>query len=168
MPEISTPRDLFLHKLGDVLYVEEKLEQEVLPQLLQEARDDQLRKGLQKHLEQTRSHVENVESAFEKLGEEPTSEECIAFEGLKKEHEQLVGETSPELVDHVVLLSAAATEHYEISSYENLITMARALGERDAIDLFEKNLKDDKETARQLESLAKTLSKETVKELSQA
>ena len=158
MPEISTPRDLFLHKLGDVLYVEEKLEQEVLPQLLQEATDDQLRKGLQKHLEQTRSHVENVEAAFEKLGEEPTSEECIAFEGLKKEHEQLVGETSPELVDHVVLLSAAATEHYEISSYENLITMARALGERDTIDLFEKNLKDDKETARQLESLAKTVS----------
>jgi ferritin-like metal-binding protein YciE len=165
MAEITTPRDLFLHKLGDVLYVEEHLEQDVLPRLLNEATSPELKKGLEKHLEQTRSHVENVESAFEQLGERPKREECVAFEGLRKEHEQIVGETSPELIDHVVLLSATATEHYEISSYENLITLARALGERDVIDLFEKNLKDDKETARQLESLAKQLSKETVKEL---
>ncbi len=160
MSEITTPRDLFLHKLGDILYVEEHLEREVLPQLLQEATHPELAKGLEKHLEQTRSHVENVEAAFEKLGEKPTSEECTAFEGLRKEHEEIVGETAPELLDQVVLLSAAATEHYEISSYENLITMARSLGERDVIELFEKNLKDDKETARQLESLAKELSKE--------
>ncbi|MBW3592516.1 MAG: ferritin-like domain-containing protein [Actinobacteria bacterium] len=166
MSEITTPRDLFLHKLGDILYVEEHLEQDVLPQLMQEATNEELKKGLQKHLEQTRSHVENVEAAFEKLGEEPTREECIAFEGLKKEHEEIVGETAPELLDQVVLLSAAATEHYEISSYNSLVTMARALGEQDAIELFERNLRDDKETARQLESLAKTLTKEDAKALS--
>ena len=163
MSEITTPRDLFLHKLGDVLYVEEHLEQDVLPKLMEEATDEQLRKGLEKHLRETRSHVENLEAAFEKLGEEPTSEECIAFEGLRKEHEQIVGETSPELLDLVVIMSAAATEHYEIASYENLITMARSLGERDVIELFEKNLKGDKETARQLERLAKELSKEQAK-----
>ena len=168
MPEITTPRELFLHKLGDILYVEEHLEQDVLPQLIGETTNDELRKGLEKHLEQTRSHVENVESAFETLGEEPKREECIAFEGLRKEHEQIAGETAPELLDHVVLISAAATEHYEISSYGNLITMARALGERDAIDLFEQNLADDKETARRLESLAKQLSKETAKEASES
>ena len=165
MAEITTPRDLFLHKLGDVLYVEEHLERDVLPRLLNEATSPELKKGLEKHLEQTRSHVENVESAFEQLGERPTSEECVAFEGLRKEHEQIVGETSPELIDHVVLLSATASEHYEIAAYEGLITKARAMGEKRAVDLLENNLKDDKETARQLESLAKQLSKETVKEL---
>jgi ferritin-like metal-binding protein YciE len=168
MSEITTPRDLFLHKLGDILYVEEHLEQDVLPRLMQETTNAELKKGLEKHLEQTRSHVENVEAAFDKLGERPTREECIAFEGLRNEHEQIVGETAPELLDQVVLLSAAATEHYEISSYNSLVTMARALGEQDVIDLFEKNLQDDKETARQLESLAKTLTKEDAKELSRA
>lgn len=168
MPEITTPRDLFLHKLGDILYVEEHLEQDVLPQLMQEATNEELKKGLEKHLEQTRSHVENVETAFEKLGEQPTSEKCTAFEGLRKEHQEIVGETAPELLDQVVLLSAAATEHYEISSYNSLVTMARALGAQDVIDLFEQNLQDDKEAARQLESLAKTLTKENAKAVAES
>jgi ferritin-like metal-binding protein YciE len=31
MPEITTARDLFLHELGDILYVERKLAEETLP-----------------------------------------------------------------------------------------------------------------------------------------
>ena len=167
MPEITTPRELFLHKLGDILYVEEQLEQEVLPKIMGEVTNDELRKGLEKHLQETRGHVENVESVFEKLGEQPKAKECIAFEGLKKEHEQIVGETSPELIDLVATASVSGTEHYEITSYETLITMARALGERDVIQLLEDNLKDDKETARQVASIAKELSKEHAKEVSE-
>ena len=160
MASITSPRELFLHQLGDILYVEEKLEQEVLPKLIGEVTDEELRKGFEKHLEQTRSHVENVESAFEELGEQPTAEECVGFEGLRQEHEKLAGEVSAELMDAVATGSAARTEHYEISAYEGLIAKARALGEKNAVSLLEQNLKDDKETARQLESIAKRLSKE--------
>ena len=162
MSEITTPRDLFLHELGDILYVEEQLESEVLPKIMGEVQNEELRKGLEKHLEQTRQHVENVEQVFEQLGEEPEREECIGFVGLKTEHDQLAGEASPELIDLVATGAVSRTEHYEIAAYEGLITMARALGEREAVDLLEQNLKDDKETARQVESLAKQLSKEQV------
>ena len=166
MPEITTPRELFLHELGDILYVEEKLEQEVLPKLMEEVESAEFHKGLEKHLRETRAHVENVEQVFERLGEEPEAEECVGFEGLKKEHDQLVEESSAELVDLVNAGAVARTEHYEIAAYEGLITMARALGERDVIELLEKNLKDEKETLRQVESLARELSKERVKETS--
>lgn len=165
MASITSPRGLFLHELGDILYVEEKLEQEVLPKLISEVTDEELRKGFEKHLEQTRSHVENVESVFEQLGEQPTAEECTGFEGLRQEHEKLAGEVSADLMDAVATGSAARTEHYEISAYEGLITKARALGEKSAVDLLERNLKDDKETARQLESIAKRLAKEQAEEL---
>ncbi len=165
MSEITTPKELFLHELGDILYVEEKLQQEVLPKLIGQVQDEELRKGLEKHLEQTRSHIENVESVFEQLGEQPTTEECIGFEGLKSEHEKLAGEVSSELMDAVVVGSAAKTEHYEIVAYEDLISKARAMGEAKAVDLLEKNLKDDKETARQVESIGKRLAKEQAKEL---
>jgi ferritin-like metal-binding protein YciE len=168
MTEITTPRELFLHELGDILYVEEKLEQEVLPTLMQQVRDTKLRKGFEKHLEQTRRHVENVEEAFERLGEQPRSEQCVGFEGLKREHEQLAGQTSGPLMDLVAAGSAARTEHYEIVAYEGLLAKARALGERDVANLLEQNLKDDKETARQVESIAKELSKESAKEFSKA
>jgi ferritin-like metal-binding protein YciE len=165
MANITSPRDLFVHELGDVLYVEEKLEQEVLPQLIGEATDPELRKGFEKHLQQTRSHVENIESVFEQLGEQPTAEECVGFEGLRSEHDKLAGEVTQDLMDAVATASATRTEHYEIAAYEGLITKARAMGEKRAVDLLEQNLKDDKETARQLESIAKRLSKEQTKEM---
>jgi ferritin-like metal-binding protein YciE len=160
MTEITSPRELFLHELGDILYVEEQLEQKVLPKLIGEVQDQEFRNGLEKHLEQTRSHVENVEAVFERLGEQPKPEECIGFEGLKKEHEQLAGEVSPDLLEAVVAGSAVRTEHYEIAAYNALIAKARAMGEKEAADLLEQNLQDDKETARQVESIARRLAKE--------
>jgi ferritin-like metal-binding protein YciE len=163
MSELTTPRDLFLHELGDILYVEEKLEQEVLPKLIEEVTDEEFRKGLEQHLTQTRSHIENVEEVFAKVGEEAKSEECIGFEGLKKEHEQLVEESSEDLIDLVDTGAAARTEHYEIAAYEGLITMARHLGEKDAIPLLEENLKDEKETLKQVESITKRLAREQTK-----
>ena len=163
MAEIATPRELFLHELGDILYVERKLSDEVLPKLIGEVQDDDLRKGLERHLEETRQHVTNVEQVFDTLGEEPQAEKCIGFEGLKKEHDQLVEEAGADLVDLVDTGAAARTEHYEIAAYEGLIPMARALEEREAVDLLEENLKQEKEALREVESIAKRLSKEHVK-----
>jgi ferritin-like metal-binding protein YciE len=163
MAEIETPRELFLHELGDILYVERKLSDEVLPKLIGEVQDDDLRKGLENHLEETRQHVTNVEQVFDTLGEEPQAEKCIGFEGLKKEHDQLVEEAGPDLVDLVDTGAAARTEHYEIAAYEGLIPMARALEEREAVGLLEENLKQEKEALREVESVAKRLSKEHAK-----
>jgi ferritin-like metal-binding protein YciE len=168
MPEITTPRELFLHELGDILYVEEKLEQEVLPKLLNEVTSTTLQKGLESHLRETRSHVENLEEVFAKLGEEPTSEECIGFEGLKKEHDQLVGESAPELIDLVDAGAAARTEHYEIAAYETLIGLARAIGEKDVVPLLEANLKEEKEALAAVEKAGKEIGKELAKELAEA
>lgn len=160
---ITSPRDLFLHELGDILYVERKLADEVLPKLVGEVQDEELTKGLEQHLDQTRQHVANVEQVFDALGEQPHAEKCIGFEGLKSEHDQLVSEASRDLVDAVDTGAIARTEHYEIAAYEGLIPMARALDEREAIGLLEENLKDEKETLRQVESIAKRLTKEHAK-----
>ena len=84
MTDITTARDLFLHELGDILYVEQKLTEEVLPKLIQEVQDADFRKGLERHLEQTRGHITNLEQIFDSMGEQPEAEKCIGFEGLKK------------------------------------------------------------------------------------
>jgi ferritin-like metal-binding protein YciE len=157
MGQMTTPRDLFIHELGDILYVERKLADEVLPKLINEVQDEKLRKGLQTHLEQTRGHVTNVEQIFDELGEQPTEEECIGFEGLKKEHEQLASEASMDLIDLVDAGAAARTEHYEIAAYSGLIEMARALGEQNVVTILDENMKQDKEALRGIESVTKTL-----------
>ncbi len=158
MSKITTPRELFLHELGDILYVEQQLADEALPKLISEVQDPEFRDALERHLKETRSHVDNVERVFELLDEEPSAEKCVGFEGLKAEHEKLVEETSSDLIDSVDLGAAARTENYEIAAYEGLRRMAKAMGEEKAVDLLDKNLKEEKEALRLVEKIATRVS----------
>jgi ferritin-like metal-binding protein YciE len=154
---LSTPRELFLHELGDILFVERKLVNEVLPSLIEEVESKKFRNGLSRHLKQTRAHVTKVEKVFKLLGEEPEAEKCLGFEGLKKEHEELSSEADHSLIDLVDAGAAARTEHYEIAAYSGLIEMARSLGEQKAVVLLGQNLREEKEALREVESVAKAL-----------
>lgn len=161
MEVISSPKELFLHELGDILYVERDLADETLPKLIGEVADDEFRSGLESHLEETRGHVTKVEKVFELFGEEPEAEKCVGFEGLKKEHDELTEKTSSSLIDLVDLGAAARTENYEIAAYEGLRRMAKALGEDEAVGLLDENLSDEKEALREVEKIATRLSNET-------
>ena len=161
MSEINSPRELFIHELGDILYVERNLAEEALPKLIGEVMDDELKSGLENHLAQTKTHVSNVERVFEILGESPHEEECIAFEGLKKEHEEMTKEASSSLIDLVDLGAAARTENYEIAAYEGLRRMAKALGEEKAVELLDANLAQEKEALREVEKIATRVSNES-------
>jgi ferritin-like metal-binding protein YciE len=160
MGSIQTPRDLFLHELGDILYVEQKLTSEVLPKLIGEVHDGEFKQSLEKHLDETRGHVTNLEQVFDALGEQPQAEKCIGFEGLKSEHDELLSEVSTDLVEVVDLGAAARTEHYEIAAYDGLIKMARSLGETEVIDLLEENLKQEKEALGEVQKATTRLTKE--------
>jgi ferritin-like metal-binding protein YciE len=162
MPEIATPKELFLHELGDILYVERKLAEETLPQLIDEVSDDEFKSGLENHLKQTKKHVTNVEKVFRIFDEEPHEEPCIGFEGLKKEHSALLEKASSSLVDSVDLGAAARTENYEIAAYEGLRRLAKSLGEDDAVDLLDENLAQEKEALREVEKIATRVSNESV------
>ena len=162
MSEITSPRELFVHELGDILYVERKLAGETLPKLISEVQDDEFRDALESHLDQTRGHVANVEQVFELLGEEPSAEKCLAFEGLRAEHDRMVEETSRDLIDSVDLGAAARTENYEIAAYEGLRRMAKALGEDKAVDLLDSNLKEEKDALRLVEKISTRVSNESV------
>jgi ferritin-like metal-binding protein YciE len=164
MSEITTQRKLFLHELGDILYVERKLADEVLPKLIREVDDTELRRGLEKHHTQTRRHVANVEKAFKSLGEKPIAETCIGFEGLKEEHDKLTSESSRALLNAVDAGAAARTEHYEIAAYQGLLAMARALGEREVVPMLDANLKQEREALRAIEKVTRRLAREQAKE----
>jgi ferritin-like metal-binding protein YciE len=163
--ELTTPRDLFLHELGDIMYVEQKLSNEVLPKLISEVTDDEFREALEQHLDQTKRHLRNVENVFEELGESPHAEQCVGFEGLKSEHDKLLSEASPDLVDSIDLGAAARTECYEIAAYEGLRRMAKAMGEDKAVDLLDRNLEEEKDALKTVEKIATRVSKESAQAL---
>jgi len=160
--EITTPHELFVHELGDILYVEQQLASKALPELIDQVTDDEFRSALEDHLKQTKSHVENVERVFELIGEPVKTEVCLGFEGLSKEHKQMTEETSDDLIDIVDLGAAARTENYEIAAYETLRRMAKALGEEEAVVLLVKNLAQEKEALRIVERIATRVSKDRV------
>ena len=102
--------------------------------------------GFEKHLEETAQHVENVERAFEALGEKAKAQKCPGIEGIKKEHDEFVTseEPSTDVLDMFLTGAAARTEHYEMAAYTGLITTAKALGETDVANLLGENLKQEK------------------------
>ena len=156
--QMSNPRELFLHELGDVLYAERTLVK-ALPKLQEEASDEELAQGFGDHLEETRQHVKNVEQAFQALGEEAKAEKCPGIEGIKQEHDDFVANESPsqEVLDAFLTGAGARTEHYEIAAYEGLVTMADAMGEDDVATLLRENLEEEKAALRKMQAIGKRL-----------
>ena len=156
--QMSDPRELFLHELGDVLYAERTLVK-ALPKLQEEASDEELAQGFGDHLEQTRQHVKNVEQAFQALGEEAKAEKCPGIDGIKKEHDDFVSKESPsqDVLDAFLTGAGARTEHYEIAAYEGLVTMAYAMGEDEVARLLSENLEQERAALEKMQTIGKRL-----------
>jgi ferritin-like metal-binding protein YciE len=158
--KMSDPRELFLHELGDILYAEKQI-LKTLPKLQKESSDEKLAGGFEKHVEDTRNHVENLEAAFKELGEKVKAEQCPGIDGIIEEHDEFVKEEKPsaEILDMFNTGSGARTEHYEIAAYTGLVTKARAMGEDKVAKLLETNLKDEQRMLGELEKLGERLAK---------
>jgi ferritin-like metal-binding protein YciE len=166
---MSDPRELFLHELGDVLFAERALVK-TLPRREKEASDEKLATGFGRHLEETKQHVENIEKAFEALGEKPKAEKCAAIEGLEKEHDEFVSKESPspEILDAFLVGAGARTEHYEIAAYEGLVTAAKAMGENEVARLLTRNLEQETKTLEQLKKIGARLARDASKQTAAA
>jgi len=162
MATIGEPRDLFVTELRSLLYVEQKLAEKVLPELHREIASDDLREGIQQHLDETKRHVANLERAFELLGEEPKPDKSHAIDGLVAQHEKVAKHIEPgRLRDLFDAGAAAKTEHLEIAAYEGMITCAEALGEDEIVSLLEENLDDEKKALKTVDEALEQLAKQS-------
>jgi ferritin-like metal-binding protein YciE len=142
-PHIETTRDLLLAELGKLLTVEETLLKRVLPQLVRELQDEQLKAAVSEHLGQTRGHVGNVQQAFLTLSAVPTGKPAPGLDGLVLERESAIAEIAPGLRGGFDCAAAMGTEHYEINAYEAAIRLADALGAEEAGKLLRANLEQE-------------------------
>jgi ferritin-like metal-binding protein YciE len=160
MAEMTEPRELFLHELGDILYAERTLVK-ALPKLKREASDKELAQAFGDHLAQTKQHVANVEDAFKALGERAKAHRCPGIDGIKQEHDEFVEKESPSpaVLDSFLTGAGSRTEHYEIAAYEGLIVSARAMGETEVAKLLSANLAEEKEALKLMKAIAGRLAK---------
>ena len=157
---ITTLRELFVHELSDAMSAEQQI-LKMLPELRKEALNLELIQALKEHEQETKAHIKNLEAVFKQIGEKPEETTCFGVKGLADEHQALHEEDpSPEMLEMANVSGAEKTEHYEMVMYTGLIQMAKDLGERDAAQLLQENLDQEKAMAKRVEALSKELSKQ--------
>ena len=155
--KINSLQDLYVEQLRDLYDAESQLIK-ALPKMAEAANSDDLRQSFEDHLDQTKGHVQRLETIFAKLGEKPKGEKCKGMEGLVKEGSEVLDEDMDENVkDAAIIAAAQRVEHYEIAGYGTVRTFANILGDREAAALLEQTLEEEKETDQQLTELAEDI-----------
>ena len=159
MFKIAQPRELLIEQLSLLLYVEEQLKDKVLPDLMSEAEDGELKQGLTLHATQTHDHVVNVRKIFELLDEEPKAKSDPVLDALRKQHKRIVRRLdSPKLKDLAHAEAVVKTEHLEIGAYTSALGLAGAMNVTPEIgELLEKNLADEQKALELGEQAAEQL-----------
>jgi ferritin-like metal-binding protein YciE len=159
-------RELYVDELRDLYDAENRLVK-AIPKMAKAAKSEPLRSGFEEHLEQTKGHVERLREIFEALGEKPTGKKCAAMVGLIEEGDEMMGENFEDGARDAALISAAQrVEHYEIAAYGCVKTWAGLLGEKEAQDLLEQTLNEEKETDEKLTELSEDINVEAMGERS--
>ena len=163
-PQVESGRELLLEELGRLLTIEETLAKMVLPKLLIEIEDEDLKQAVQQHLGETRGHTGNVKEAFLALGEVPAGKPAFGLDGLRTEHESTAPKVARGVRGLVHCVAAMGTEHYEINAYEAAIRLADASGAGDVGGLLRANLEQEISALEQLGKQADRLAQAAVDE----
>jgi ferritin-like metal-binding protein YciE len=151
---LETLQDMFVHTLKDINYAENKI-LKALPKMIKQAENEDLKIGLENHLDQTKDQIERIKQVFSFLKIKPASEECAAINGILEEAEGLLEDVEDsDLVDTAIIASSQAVEHYEIVRYRSLVMWAGVLGMDEAAELLQISLNEERETDEKLLAFA--------------
>ena len=154
---LDTLEKLYISELRDLYSAENQL-LKALPKMAKGASSPELKDAFEKHLEQTRGHVERLEQLFEQLDESPKGKTCKAMKGLIGEGSEILDEDGEESVlDAGIIVAAQKVEHYEIASYGSVRTFANLLGQDEAAELLQSTLDEESEANELLNQLAESV-----------
>lgn len=155
-------KELYVDELRDLYDAENQLVK-ALPKMAKAAESEELRSGIEEHLEQTREHAKRIERIFDALGEAVKGKKCKGMQGIISEGTAMMREDWEGAVsDSAVISSARRVEHYEIASYTAVHEFAKILGENEAASLISRTLDEEKETDRKLAQLGQGINREAV------
>ncbi len=110
---IQNMQEKFLYLLGEAHTGEQQLLQGY-EQMLSQVGDEQLRGGIQTHIDQSRQQVQNLEQIFRALGQEPQGQPNDAAQALVADGQRCVSQAGNEDLHDVLIADAGAKiEHFE-------------------------------------------------------
>ena len=155
--KLDTLKTLYTNELRDLYNAEGQL-LKALPKMAKAASSDELKDAFEKHLEQTKSHVERLEEVFEDIGEKPKGKTCRAMKGLIEEGSEILQEDGEEsVIDAGIIVAAQKVEHYEIAGYGTVRTFAQLLGKERSAELLQTTLEEESEANELLNKLAEDI-----------
>ena len=155
--KLDTLQKLYTDELRDLYNAENQL-LKALPKMAKAASSEELKEAFEKHLEQTKGHVERLEQVFEELGEKPKGKTCRAMKGLIEDGSEILEEDGEESVlDAGIIVAAQKVEHYEIAGYGSVRTFAHLLGKDKSAELLQTTLDEESETNEILNKLAESV-----------
>ncbi len=152
-------KELYIDELKDLYSAETQLVK-ALPKMAKAAKSEELRAGFEEHLEQTKGHVQRLETIFKSLGESPKGKKCNGMEGLIEEGSEAIEEYEDSILDAALIGAAQRVEHYEMAGYGTVIALAKVVGEDDHVSALEETLEEEKETDAKLTELSETVNAE--------
>lgn len=152
---------LFEHGLKDMFWVEKALTK-AIPKMIKKATSEELINALEDHLEVTENQVSKLERVFAAIDKAPRAKKCVGMEGILKEGEEIMEEFAGPAIDAAIIAAAQKVEHYEMSSYISMITLARTLDMVKEAAILEQVLAEEMEADKLLTNIAATSAHELI------
>jgi ferritin-like metal-binding protein YciE len=148
-------RDLLIRQLKDLYWAEKHL-LTALPKMKEAASTKTLMQVFSNHLAVTEKQVVKLEKIFSVLEEKAQSNKCQTMEGLTRDADQMIDDTTEgtRTRDAGLIIAAQRVEHYEIASYGSLAQLARTVGEIETAELLEEILAEEEEADQALSDIA--------------
>jgi ferritin-like metal-binding protein YciE len=150
----ETLQELFVEQLRDIYDAEKQLVK-ALPKMAKAAEAEELAEGLRTHLEETKGQVGRLEEIFGIVGIAAKGKPCKAMKGLIEEGNEVIEEEDKgQLRDLALIAAAQRVEHYEISAYGTIRTLAEHLGLDKAVKLLQETEEEEKDADNNLTQAA--------------
>lgn len=156
----ETLKKLYEEDLRDIYWAENHLVK-VLPKMAKAADSEELRSAFTAHLSQTQNHISRLERVFTSSGLKVGSKKCEGMEGLTKEGAGVIDDHEKGSVrDAGLIIAAQKVEHYEISAYGSLLTLAKVMGLEGPAKTLQETLNEEVATDKLLGGLAGSINEE--------
>lgn len=155
--KIESLRDLFEFKLKCAYDLEQKLVKKGIPGMIKGATSPDLKTALEQHLEETHTHVSRLEKVFSSIGVEADTEDNDVIDQMIAGAEDIIVDidASP-LRDAAIIVGGNGVEHYEMAIYGSLVAFAKQLTFRDAANLLQQTLEEEKAADAKLTELGES------------
>jgi ferritin-like metal-binding protein YciE len=127
-----------------------------LPRMAKACYNEDLEDAFNRHLTQTKRHIERLEKVFKRLKIDFSEKKsCEAMKGLINEGEYIIDHFEESHVrDSALIIAAQKIEHYEIASYGSLCELSDVLGFWNVCDLLGRTLDEEEKTDIELTEIA--------------